>query len=38
MIVIGTSGRSDIARALVGSVAAAVVERAHVPVTVVREA
>jgi nucleotide-binding universal stress UspA family protein len=37
MIVIGTSGRSDLARLLLGSEAAAVVERAHVPVTVVRQ-
>lgn len=36
MIVIGTSGRSDLARLVLGSVAASVVERAHVPVTVVR--
>jgi nucleotide-binding universal stress UspA family protein len=37
MIVIGTNGRSDLARMLLGSVAAAVVERAHVPVTVVHQ-
>lgn len=37
MIVIGTRGRSALARTLLGSVAAAVVERAAVPVTVVRQ-
>ena len=36
MIVIGTNGRSDLARMFLGSVAAAVIERAHVPVTVVQ--
>lgn len=37
MIVIGTNGRSDLARMLLGSVAAALIERAHVPVAVVRQ-
>ena len=37
MIVISTSGRSDLARVIMGSVAAGVVENAHIPVTVVRE-
>jgi nucleotide-binding universal stress UspA family protein len=36
MIVIGTHGRRDAARLLLGSVAAAVLERARVPVMVVR--
>lgn len=36
MIVMGTHGRSGVARALLGSVAAAVIEHANVPVTVVR--
>ena len=38
MIVVGTRGRTDLVRMLLGSVSAAVVEKAHVPVTVVREA
>jgi nucleotide-binding universal stress UspA family protein len=36
MIFVGTHGRSDLARLLLGSVAAGVVEHAQVPVTVVR--
>jgi nucleotide-binding universal stress UspA family protein len=36
MIVVGTSGRSDLARFVFGSVAAGVVERARMPVVVVR--
>jgi len=36
-IVMGTHGRSGIARAALGSVAAAVIEHAHVPVVVVRQ-
>lgn len=36
LVVIGTHGRRGIARAALGSVAAAVVERAHLPVVVVR--
>jgi nucleotide-binding universal stress UspA family protein len=38
IIFIGTHGRSDLARLVLGSVAAGVVERAQVPVTVVRAA
>ena len=37
MIVMGTRGRSGLARAVLGSVAAEVVERAKIPVTVVRQ-
>ena len=37
MIVIGTNGRSDAARLIMGSIAAAVLERARVPVMVVRQ-
>ncbi|HTD37704.1 MAG TPA: universal stress protein [Candidatus Limnocylindrales bacterium] len=36
MVVIGTHGRSELRRLLLGSVAAAVLERAHVPVVTVR--
>jgi len=36
MLVMGTHGRSPLARFIVGSVAAAVVERAHIPVVTVR--
>jgi len=36
LIVVGTRGRADLTRLLLGSVAAAIVERAHVPVVVVR--
>lgn len=38
LIVIGTRGRSGLARVALGSVAAAVIERAHMPVVVVRKA
>ncbi len=38
MIVMGTHGRRPLARFLLGSVAAAVVERAHIPVVTVRSA
>ena len=38
MLVMGTHGRSQLARYLVGSVAMAVVERAHIPVVTVRSA
>ena len=37
MIVLGTHGRSGLARLFLGSVAEGVLRRAHVPVTVVRE-
>lgn len=36
MVVIGTHGRSELRRLVLGSVAAAVLERAHVPVVTVR--
>lgn len=36
MIVVGTHGHSGLERLVLGSVAAALVERAHIPVTVVR--
>ena len=38
MVVMGTHGRSPLARFFLGSVAAAVVDRAHVPVVTVRSA
>jgi nucleotide-binding universal stress UspA family protein len=38
MLVMGTHGRSPLARFMVGSVATAVVERAHIPVITVRRA
>jgi len=38
MLVMGTHGRSPLARFIVGSVATAVVERAHIPVVTVRRA
>jgi nucleotide-binding universal stress UspA family protein len=37
MIVAGTHGRHGVGRLMLGSVAAALVERAHVPVTIVRQ-
>jgi nucleotide-binding universal stress UspA family protein len=37
LVVMGTHGRSGVGRAILGSVAAAVIERARMPVVVVRK-